>query len=307
MEARELARALSDVEGGDVTAAERALARRDAVRTAHLVGITGPPGVGKSTLVNRVISELRSRGSTVAVLAVDPSSPYSSGALLGDRVRMLEHAEDDGVFIRSMAARGQLGGLSAAAPLGAMTLEAAGFDVVVVETVGVGQSEVDVASICDTTTVVLAPGLGDRVQAAKAGLMEVADLFAVNRADQGGAGKTVREVTNVLDARNSTRRSEWRPIVLRCSAATGEGIGGLVDGLEQHRHHLLDTTLADALVARRMRWILRSMATARFDRALAGHDTKAHERLAHLAERVLDGELLLSAAADELTKIALKV
>lgn len=301
----ELARVLTAVEDGDVGTAERWFAAGQNAGSAHLVGITGSPGVGKSTLVNRLIGEVRSRGLTVAVLAIDPSSPYSAGALLGDRVRMLEHAGDDSVFIRSMAARGQLGGLSAAAPLGALMLEAAGFDTVVVETVGVGQSEVDVAAVCDTTAVVLSPGMGDRMQAGKAGLMEIADVFAVNRADQGGAGRTVREVVNVLDARQATRRFSWRPPVLRCSAMTGEGIVELVDALQQHRHHLVESELARATVVRRMGWILRKMATTRFERALAADDTRASERLEQLTEQVLAGELLLSAAAEELTHPAL--
>src|SRR5579875_4048431 len=164
---------------------------------AFVVGITGPPGTGKSTLVDRLITAFRSRGLKVGVLAVDPSSPVSGGALLGDRVRMQDHATDSGVFIRSMASRGQLGGLSAATPQALRVLDAAGFDLILIETVGVGQAEVDIASLADSTIVLVAPGMGDAIQAAKAGILEVADIFAVNKADRPQAQQTVRDLRNM--------------------------------------------------------------------------------------------------------------
>ncbi|MGH8908585.1 MAG: methylmalonyl Co-A mutase-associated GTPase MeaB, partial [Egibacteraceae bacterium] len=194
-ERRALARLVTRVEDGSRERLREVVALlHPHTGRAQLVGVTGSPGVGKSTLVSALIGEWRRRGRTVAVLAVDPTSPFSGGALLGDRVRMQEHVLDDGVFVRSMASRGQLGGLSWAATQGLAVLDAAGFDVVVVETVGVGQAEVEIASVADTTVVVLAPGMGDAIQAAKAGILEVADVFCVNKADRDGADRTVQQL-----------------------------------------------------------------------------------------------------------------
>ncbi|MBA2529590.1 MAG: methylmalonyl Co-A mutase-associated GTPase MeaB, partial [Euzebyales bacterium] len=194
-ERRALARLLTRLENGTPQRL------REVVRLLHphtggaqLVGITGSPGVGKSTLTSSLVSVWRDRGRTVAVLAIDPSSPFSGGALLGDRVRMQDHVLDGGVFVRSMASRGQLGGLSWATPQALLALDAAGFDVVVVETVGVGQAEVEIASTADTTVVTIAPGMGDAIQAAKAGILEIADVFCVNKADREGADRTIREL-----------------------------------------------------------------------------------------------------------------
>jgi LAO/AO transport system kinase len=192
-ERRALARLLTRVEDGSESRLREVMGLiHPHTGSARLVGITGSPGVGKSTLTSALISEWRRRERSVGVVAVDPSSPFSGGALLGDRVRMQDHALDDGVFIRSMASRGHLGGLSWATPQAVLVLDAAGFDVVVIETVGVGQAEVEVASTADTTVVALAPGMGDAIQAAKAGILEVADVFCVNKADRDGAERTVR-------------------------------------------------------------------------------------------------------------------
>ncbi len=227
---RTLARLLSQVEDGD---GEDVLAAAAAYpRHAHIIGLTGAPGVGKSTITSRLVACFRGDGARVAVLAVDPSSPFSGGALLGDRVRMGEHALDPGVFVRSMATRGHLGGLAAAARSAIRVLDAAGFDIVLVETVGVGQSEVEIAAAADSTVVLVAPGMGDGIQAAKAGILEIADVLVVNKADRDGARAAVREL------RASVRRSgggDWEPPVLTTVAATGEGVPDLVEALRQHR------------------------------------------------------------------------
>lgn len=201
---------------------------------AHIIGLTGPPGVGKSTLVAELIAVYRSRGARVAVLAVDPSSPFSGGAVLGDRVRMQEHALDSGVYIRSMASRGHLGGLSVAAPQVLRVFDTAGFDVVLVETVGVGQSEVEIAATADTTVVLLAPGMGDGIQTAKAGILEIGDLFVVNKADRDGTQHLVRELRAMISL-GVRGAQHWKPPILRTVATAHEGIEELADQIAAHR------------------------------------------------------------------------
>ena len=205
--------------------------------TAHVVGLTGAPGVGKSTSTNALVGALRARGQRVAVLAVDPSSPFSGGALLGDRVRMGDHAVDPNVFIRSMASRGHLGGLAASTPQAIRVLDAAGFDTVLVETVGVGQSEVEIAGLADTTVILLAPGMGDGIQAAKAGILEVGDLYVVNKADREGADLVRRDLRNMLSLAQRAEGS-WRPKVLKVVAQSGEGIEEFVTEIGAHREWL---------------------------------------------------------------------
>ncbi|HVV31352.1 MAG TPA: methylmalonyl Co-A mutase-associated GTPase MeaB [Mycobacteriales bacterium] len=202
-------------------------------RGTQVIGLTGAPGVGKSTCTSELVRVYRERGSRVAVLAVDPSSPFSGGALLGDRIRMQDHALDDGVYIRSMASRGHLGGLSWATPQALRVLDAAGFDVILVETVGVGQAEIDIASQADSTVVLLAPGMGDGIQAAKAGILEIADLLVVNKADREGADGTARELRQMLTMA-PRGPGEWRPPVLKTVAARHEGIDAVVDALSEH-------------------------------------------------------------------------
>lgn len=202
----------------------------------HVIGITGAPGAGKSTLTDGLITLIRGAGLRVGILAVDPSSPFSGGAILGDRIRMQGHALDEGVFIRSMATRGHLGGLSLAAPEAVRLLVAIGMPVVLVETVGVGQVEVEIASEADTTVVVVNPGWGDAVQAAKAGLLEVADVFVVNKADKPGADETKRDLEAMLDM--NTRMGDWRPPVVATSATKGEGADRLWQAVSDHRAHL---------------------------------------------------------------------
>jgi LAO/AO transport system kinase len=202
--------------------------------SALLIGVTGPPGVGKSTTTGALISEYRNQGLRVAVLAVDPSSPVTGGALLGDRIRMQEHALDEGVFIRSMSSRGQLGGLSSATQAAAKVLDAVGFDVIIVETVGVGQSEVDVVNTVDTVVLVLAPGAGDGVQAAKAGILEIADIFVVNKADRDGAEGVVRELRSMIGL-GSQSKTSWTPEIVTTTATTGKGLSDLVAAIKKHQ------------------------------------------------------------------------
>ena len=238
--ARAVARLISLVE--DASPELREVARLTAPRggRARVVGLTGSPGVGKSTTTSALVAALRARGDRVAVLAVDPSSPFSGGALLGDRVRMSEHAADPGVFIRSMATRGHLGGLSAAVPQALRVLDAAGYDVCLVETVGVGQSEVDVAGLADTTLVLVAPGMGDGIQAAKAGLLEVADVFVVNKADRDGSDATVRELRHMTSLAQRAPDA-WRQPVLRTVASRGEGVTEVLDAVDAHHDWLVTT------------------------------------------------------------------
>ncbi|SNS04845.1 LAO/AO transport system kinase [Geodermatophilus pulveris] len=235
-EARAVARLISLVEDAGPAVREVAAALAPHTGHAQVVGLTGAPGVGKSTTTTALVRVLRGRGLRVGVLAVDPSSPFSGGALLGDRVRMEDHAGDDGVYIRSMAARGHLGGLARATPQALRVLDAAGCDVVLVETVGVGQSELEVASLADTTVVLLAPGMGDGIQAAKAGILEVADVLVVNKADRDGADRTVRDLRSALGlgGRHETPGA-WCPPVVRTVATTGTGVDDLVRALGEHR------------------------------------------------------------------------
>jgi LAO/AO transport system kinase len=269
---------------------------------AHVVGLTGPPGVGKSTMTSALVSAYRAAGSRVGVLAVDPTSPFSGGALLGDRIRMGDHALDDGVFIRSMATRGHLGGLSSAVPQAIRVLDAAGFDVVLVETVGVGQSEVEVAAAADTTVVLLAPGMGDSIQAAKAGILEIADIFVVNKADRPGVEATARELRQLLamgeGARSGPPNDLWLAPVVRTIATTLNGVEELRTELLAHRDWLLRT---EELVARRTARAdaeIQSVAIGLLRSRLTQATTTAQREA--LARRVAQGELDPYVAADDL-------
>ena len=256
---RALARLLSWVETGGSRAAQVSAALVGRPRAARIWGLTGPPGVGKSTLTSALITQARAAGQRVAVIAVDPSSPFSGGALLGDRVRMGDHVTDPGVFIRSMASRGHLGGLSSATPAAVDLMSALAFDVVLVETVGVGQNEVDVLRLADTVVVVTAPGAGDGIQAAKAGILEIADVLVVNKGDREGAAATVRELKSMLvigraEAGAAARTTappgagpiqRWRVPVLITTATTGAGIDELVEQIGAHGRFAADTPLGD--------------------------------------------------------------
>jgi LAO/AO transport system kinase len=265
---------------------------------AYIVGLTGAPGVGKSTTTSALVTEYRARGKRIGVLAVDPSSPFSGGALLGDRVRMQEHATDPEVFIRSMASRGHLGGLAAATPQALRVLDGAGCEVILVETVGVGQSEIEVASAADTAVVLLAPGMGDGIQAAKAGILEIGDVFVVNKADRDGADATARELNHMLALGERRDPGDWRPPIIKTVAARGEGVPELVEALEKHRAWLAET---GRLAARR-----RARAAAEIEAIALGvlrarfGSLHGDSRLAALADRVAVGELDPFAAADEL-------
>ncbi len=233
-DARAVARGISLVEnaGDDAASLVREIFPKSG--NAFLVGITGAPGAGKSTLVDGLIARWRKSGKTVGVIAVDPTSPFSGGAMLGDRVRMQAHAQDAGVFIRSMATRGQLGGLARATADAALVLDAAGKHIVAIETVGVGQDEVEIARTADVAVVVLVPGMGDDVQVMKAGVMEIADIFVVNKADRSGADRTVAEIESLLGL-HTYDASEWRPPIVATEATTGRGLDQLVDTIERFR------------------------------------------------------------------------
>lgn len=234
---RAVGRLLSIVERGGEPARQVGRLTFEAGTTAdHVIGVTGAPGAGKSTLTDRLIGAARAEGSRVGVLAIDPSSPFSGGALLGDRIRMQGHYLDDGVFIRSMATRGHQGGLALAAPEAIRVMVAAGVPVVLVETVGVGQVEVEIAGEADTTVVVVNPGWGDAIQASKAGLLEVADLFVVNKADRAGAAETRRDLENMLDM--DIHMGEWRPPIVLTTATSGEGGDEVWTAVRDHRRYL---------------------------------------------------------------------
>jgi LAO/AO transport system kinase len=330
---RSLARLITGLENGDPSALPvmRVLASRP--RRAHVIGITGPPGSGKSTLVDKLITEYRGRGLKVGVLAVDPSSPFSGGAILGDRLRMQTHATDPGVYIRSLASRGMLGGVSRATQAAARALDVAGYDVVIVETVGVGQSEVDVVRVADTVVLVAVPGLGDDIQVIKAGIMEIGDIFVVNKADRDGADRVVREIRGMLEMAAALRRGSAPvsvdtlagrgpdsgighhrdpamaagpasvpdgelPPVLKTVAETGEGGLALVDAIEAHQRA---SEASGALAARRLegaRAEIRGLVGDRLEAALA--EGKTAERGLELARSVASGGMDAYSAAAEL-------
>ncbi|MEQ3548836.1 methylmalonyl Co-A mutase-associated GTPase MeaB [Pseudonocardia nematodicida] len=292
-----VARLISMVENAGPRLREISAALTPHTGRAHVVGLTGAPGVGKSTSTSALVGELRARGRRVGVLAVDPSSPFSGGALLGDRVRMGDHASDDGVFIRSMATRGHLGGLSWATPQALRVLDAAGCDVILVETVGVGQSEVEIVGLADTTVVLLAPGMGDGVQAAKAGILEIGDVFVVNKADRDGARRTVRELRNMLALRDAGPGA-WEPPVLSTVAARAEGIDALADALDEHR---VSATASGEWERRRRERVRREIEAIGMEQVRARMEqVRGGDALDELTGRVLAGELDPWAAADEL-------
>jgi LAO/AO transport system kinase len=302
-EARAVARAISLIEAEAPAGAE--LIRRIFPRTGHayLIGVTGPPGAGKSTLVDRLIAQIRLSGRSVGVVAVDPTSPFSGGAILGDRVRMQAHAGDPGVFIRSMATRGHLGGLARATSEVALVLDASGTDIVVIETVGVGQDEIDIVRTADVSIVMLVPGSGDEVQALKAGIMEIADIFVVNKADREGADRTVASIESTL-AMQTFGPGEWRPPIVKTEATTGKGVSELLEAVERFRAH----TLPAQGTRRRARaeFRVRELLSQRFIQHVERRVLAAGE-LEGILERIAARELDPYTAVDKIVARALEM
>ncbi len=330
-EARAVARLISGLEDGEPRAVAALRSLHRATGKAHIVGITGPPGSGKSTLTDKLIRHLRGTGARVGVIAVDPSSPFSGGAILGDRLRMQDHATDPGVFIRSLASRGKLGGLSRATAAAARVLDAAGYDWVIIETVGVGQSEVDIVRIADTVVLVSVPGLGDDIQVIKAGIMEIGDIFVVNKADREGADRVVREIKGMLETAAALSMSQPAallsqgghhgasaltgtgafgstamaldetghpilPPIIKTVAATGEGVAELAAAIAAHRSNL---ATSGGLEARRLEGAvteMRGLIAYRLLDELEG--PKGRELEARLARAVVDKEYDAYEAAD---------
>jgi LAO/AO transport system kinase len=301
-DARAVARAISLIEDEAPAGAE--LIRRIFPRTgrAYLVGVTGPPGAGKSTLVDRLITQLRQSTRTVGVVAVDPTSPFTGGAILGDRVRMQAHAGDPGVFIRSMATRGHLGGLARATSEVALVLDAAGNDLVLIETVGVGQDEIDIVRTADVSIVMLVPGSGDEVQALKAGIMEIADIFVVNKADREGADRTVASIEAVLSLQ-VFGPADWRPPIVKTEAVTGKGVTELLETIDRFRTH----TFASQDSGRRARaeFRVRELLSQRFIQHVERRVLEAGE-LEGMLERIAARELDPYTAVDQIVSRALQ-
>jgi LAO/AO transport system kinase len=291
---RALSRLLSIAESPDVSMSELGPMLAGSIASAtHVVGVTGPPGSGKSTLTGALISAYRKQGLRVAVLAVDPSSPYTGGAVLGDRIRMIEHSTDDGVFIRSMASRGHLGGLATASLAAIALLSLTGFDILFVETVGVGQSEIEIVEISDTTLVLVSPNSGDGIQAVKAGIFEIADIFVVNKADQPNADATVRELRTAVRLAYAQTPADWRTPVVTSIAVKTDGAAAVVGAIEDHRGWLdrgarVERRRATTATA------IRRLTIAEFSRRLRVPDV--------LVQQVERGELDMWEAADSLAK-----
>lgn len=294
---RAVARLISLVEDASPHLREVMTALAPHTGHAHIIGLTGAPGVGKSTTTSALVAEFRRRGLTVAVLAIDPSSPFSGGALLGDRIRMTEHASDRGVFIRSMASRGHLGGLSWSTPQALRVVDAAGFDVVLVETVGVGQSEVEIARAADTTVVLLAPGMGDGIQAAKAGILEIGDLYVVNKSDRDGAHKVRKDLFAMLKLAERDPEA-WDPPVLAASSLNQQGLNEVADALIEHRAWLEATGGLRARRERRARDEIEAIAVAELRSRWAS--VGDNDAMQDLSVRVAEGGLDPYTAADHL-------
>ncbi len=310
---------LSDeILGGNIRAAARLMrliddgapAARDALAQlfphtggAYILGVTGNPGSGKSTLVNRLIAQFRDRGDTVGCIAVDPTSPFSGGAILGDRVRMQDHAGDDGVFIRSVATRGHMGGLSRSTPAMVQVMDAMSYDVIIIETVGVGQDEVEIVRLADTSLVVLVPGLGDDIQADKAGLMEIADVFVLNKCDLPGSDRLRREIQTMLALHNQVQNGDdrhRRPPIVSTSATDGEGVDELLETIAQRRRDFEDADDPEMISRRRSAHLIRAIARTELDSRFEelGQSTRFDE----LVDHVVDGTVDPYTAADQFAR-----
>jgi LAO/AO transport system kinase len=296
-EPRALARLISLIENASPQLRKVMAALAPLAGNARVIGLTGSPGVGKSTSTGALVRAFRGQDLRVGVLAVDPSSPFTGGALLGDRVRMQDHASDPGVFIRSMASRGHLGGLAWAAPQAIRVLDAAGCDVVLVETVGVGQAEVEIASLADCTLVLVSPGMGDSIQAAKAGILEIADIFVVNKADRDGAQQTVRDLRNMLAL---AAPEGWKPPIVPTVAMKDEGIADVVAQIGKHFAWMEDSGELDRRRRARARDEIEALAVTTLRERIG--DLHGHQHLDVLAAKVLEGACDPYAAADELVE-----
>jgi LAO/AO transport system kinase len=293
---RALARAISLVEDDDPEGWKLVREVYPKTGRAAVIGFTGPPGVGKSTLIGRLVANARRHEREVAVLSIDPSSPFTQGALLGDRIRLTEHFLDPGVFIRSMASRGSLGGLSEATLQAALLMDASGKDEVFLETVGVGQAEVDIIDHADTVVLVLMPGSGDSVQALKAGVMEIPDVIVVNKADHPLTDTMVREIRSTLSLGPKT---SWRVPIVRTQAATGEGVEELAERIAEHRQHIIDEGSLEERRRRNLRNEVMELATVRLRRQLEA-SVKADEELQKLLDEVVSRRLDPASAATRL-------
>jgi LAO/AO transport system kinase len=299
---RSIARAITIVENDTAEAQKLIAAIYPRTGKAHIIGLTGPGGAGKSTLIEKIVREYRRRGKTVGVVAVDPTSPFTGGAFLGDRIRMQELSTDEGVFIRSMATRNYPGGIAKATKDAVKILDAAGKDIVLVETVGAGQSEVEIIKVAQTIVVIHAPGLGDEIQAIKAGLMEIADIFVVNKADRENADKAVMDIQAILQLNN--KEATWKPPILKTTALTGEGVPQLIEKLEEHRRYMEKEKERRKSLLRAEAELLEAVREKVTNTIV--DELKREEKYEELLQKILDKEIDPTSAAEKLLQRKLR-